>query len=113
MASFFFGETVSIYRQTQPSTAGAVGYEGIQAGQIETVAANIPASVQLQKTIGKNPVDLPGDPMRLGNWLILCQTTVRILDRDIVETTAGRRFVVNSAWNSPMGWQLYCEVLEA
>lgn len=111
--SFLYPNTITIQREIQNPVAGVAGYGGLQPANITTIGSGLAASVQLQKTIGKNPVELPGDSIRMGNWLVYVRTTIQIYDRDIIVSNNGQRFIVNAAYQSPLQWELYCEILEA
>ena len=82
----------------------------------DSIARQVPASIQLDKQGAKPTADLPADMSNRTFWRILIPLGViafgTIKVRDIITDDLGLRYaVVANYWNS-LGYGLRCELLE-
>lgn len=114
--SFLYPRTVAITRQAVSTGGGVKGYSGMQPSQESSIAAGLPASIQLAKERGKPEANLPADSGKT-LWKVLMPlsavTLGTIQSRDIITDDLGARYqVIGPYWNS-LGYNLLCERLEA
>lgn len=104
--------TISVKRPGAPSGVGNVGYAEPTPAYVIT---DVPAFISLKKDIGRPPVGLPGDVSKRTYWEIDLYAPIgTIRTGDTVTDDLGYRYqVVADDWNSPLGYQLLCERLEA
>jgi hypothetical protein len=114
--SFVYPRVISITRPIADLGVGAVEYGGELPLNEESIATQLPASIQLNKQGAKPGADLPADMSNRTFWKILIPNgaiafgTIRV--RDIVTDDLGLRYaVVANYWNS-LGYGLRCELLE-
>lgn len=103
---------VSIARPAGVSGVGDVGYS---TPQETTVATGVPAFISAKKDTGNQPVNLPGSISKRTYWEISIYAPIgTIKDRDIITDDLGYRYQVTANdWNSPLGYLLLAERLEA
>lgn len=114
--SFLYPRVIAITRPIADLGVGQVEYGGELPINEESVATQIPASIQLDKQGGKPSADLPADMAHRTFWKILIPLgfiafgTIKV--RDIITDDLGLRYaVVANYWNS-LGYGLRCELLE-
>lgn len=101
---------VRVVRQAPTSAVGAVGYGGAVAANEVPVLGAVdsmwPASI-LQQGKQRAGLDLPSGAVQAG-WRILLPPSVPapILAADMVVDANGRRFLVNAAETTEMGWRI-------
>lgn len=104
--------TVRVTRPSGPSGVGSVGYGEVTQ---TPVISGVPAFISQKKDSGHPPVGLPGDLSKRMYWEIDLYAPIgTIRAMDIVTDDLGYRYqVLGDDWNSPLGYQLLCERLEA
>lgn len=102
--------SIKITREIAPTSVGAIGYSGNQASQ-ETIilggaGALWPASILLGGRSQKS-INLPAGVNNVG-WRILLPPSVPvvIMAGDIVTDNLGRRFAIDGAENTDLGWRI-------
>ena len=98
---------INLLRPQQISGVGAVGYGGDVDVNESVLMTAWPASVLIGGRGDKNEVNLPGDT-RNGGFLVLLPyfTGVIIRTDDIITDDQKRRFIVQTAELSDLGWRL-------
>lgn len=111
--SFIYPRTISITRPGTIAGVGAQGYSGAAAANETSIAANIPASIQLERQGPAALAGVPADTIGRGLWRIyfkLPRGTVQ--ERDIITDDLGNRFqVTNPYWDS-LGYNVTAETLK-
>ena len=115
--SFIYPRLATITRPV--SGGGAVGirtnYSGVVTASETTIATGIKCSIQF-KTTGNAPLQsLAADIRARTQWRVFMPTVALgvIQDRDIVTDDLGQRYQVNANYWNSLGYNLYCERLEA
>lgn len=108
---------VQITRQQAQGNVGAVGYGGLQTTNQVPVLGSVDrfwlASILMGKSAGDS-LNLPGSPGTAG-WRILLPPSVpvEILAGDTINDDLGRRFMVNAAELTDLGWRINAGELHA
>jgi hypothetical protein len=114
--SFLYPRTVTITRSNAQTGFGAIGYGGVTKANETLIAANLPASIQLQKSRGGQEAGLPADTSKV-YWKVLIPLAAAakglIQARDIVTDDLGERYQVAAPYWNSLGHNLLCERLEA
>lgn len=107
--------TSNLVTITRPGGISGVGNVGYATPQETAVATNVPAFISAKKETGRQPVGLPGSVSKRVYWEISIYAPIgTINDRDIIKDDLGCRYqVVANDWNSPLGYLLLTERLEA
>lgn len=111
--SFLYPRTVSVYRPTQVTGAGVVAYGGQTPALMDSVASNLPASIQIEKVRGSEGVGLPTDSAKT-QWRVMMPASVKALiqTRDVLVDDLGVRYQVAAPHRNPLGLKIICELLE-
>lgn len=116
--TFLFDRVIAVTRPTGQTGVGAQGYSGVQQGTETPVVSNIPACIQSRATssrLGRElfPAAAPGPIV----WRVFIPENMVaddvIKDRDIITDDLGRRFQVEAAYPTQMGWNIAAVILEA
>ena len=114
--SFLYPRLVSITRPVADLGIGQVEYGGELPINEDSIATQIPASIQLNKQGSKPGADLPADMSNRTFWKILIPLGAVsfgvIKVRDIITDDLGMRYAVAGAYWNSLGWGLRCELLE-
>jgi hypothetical protein len=104
--------TITLSRAAQQTGTGINGYGGNTVAGETTLLAGWPASV-LKAPYGTRPeVNLPGDTIE-PKWFLLLPSLVSTLGvtvvvRDIITDDLSRRYVVEAAEITELGWRIVC-----
>lgn len=99
--------TVDIFRPQKQSGAGKTGYGGNTSANQQTLATQWPMS-ELKDSKGRDTeADLPAD-VSSAWWTFLLPPIpgVTLANRDIIADDIGRRFLINTAELSDLGWRM-------
>ena len=99
--------TINVIRPQQISGVGAVGYGGDTDANETVLMTAWPASVLLGGRGEKSEVSLPGDG-RNGGFIVLLPyyPSVTIRSDDLITDDLNRRFVIQTAELTDLGWRL-------
>lgn len=115
--SFIYPRIISIRRPNTDSAVGAQPYSGTTQANETQIAADLPASIQLQSKGGTPEAGTPSDAFSMSRYAVMIPFFAAplglITERDIVVDDLGKRYqVVGAYWNS-LGHNLSCTLLEA
>jgi hypothetical protein len=118
--SFLYPRTIQITRPIPGKGAAYFGkqpYQGTTRDAEEPTLFDLPASIQYSATGRAKGGELPSDPASLSTWKILLPRGQverdGIAERDIVTDEIGKRYQVQAAYWSPMGYTLTATLLQA
>lgn len=95
---------LDVLRPTGAASAGLNGYGGVSESQMATVLSGWPAQLLAERP-GRAGA-LPADGGAASWSVLLPVTPAAIVDSDLLQDQTGRRFVVQFAEASELGWRL-------
>jgi hypothetical protein len=119
---FLFPHTIRVTRPEAPTAVvpTAVGkqpYQGVRADTEAPTLFEVPASIQYSATGRAKGADLPSDTPSLTVWRIMTPRGLlernAITERDVVIDELGRRFQVNAAYWTSLGYSMRATLLQA
>jgi hypothetical protein len=117
--SFLYPRTISVVRMKTISAVGAIDTYGGEVEQGEaTIFTGLPANISEHRERTSMPAGVAADATSRTGWRISIPVANSppagaILERDIIVDDTGKRYIVNGAGWTSLGWRLVTELLKA
>jgi hypothetical protein len=117
--SFLYPRTISITRMNQIATVGVVDdYAGESEQGETTIYSGLPANIAQNRQRTAMEAGVPQDATSRTGWAINIPLASSppagsIVERDIVVDDIGKRYIINGAGYTSLGWRLVTELMKA
>ena len=113
MVNVFYPRVISIYRENQDGVVGAQAYSGIQQLNQTSIATNVPAHIELDRTGNRPDAKLPADAAGQSMWKIIVKLPLGTIQaRDFINDEIGNSYQVISVDWKPLSTTCRCQIME-